>query len=368
MTSSLLYLVWLTCNTSFSPSVKKLLERFTPEELYRFDRDDYLSLGMSEKSSEQLSDKSLVRAEKIINICQWRDITPIPFTDPLYPECIRGKSDMPVILYAKGDVGVLNRGFRIGFVGTRNTTPNGQQFAYRTALELLENDALIISGGASGIDSVGLITALECKKPSVAVLGCDIDKYYPAKNYALFEHIVSNGLVLSEYPPQTNARYFPVRNRIIAGLSQRLLVLEAPEKSGALITANYASDYGVPVLAPRLDGESFEGCRSLLERGASELDGWQSVLSAEGKARLKKPKKASPRVKADKIPEIKKKSFAVYSDPVLNHVCECIRAGRDTPEKMLDGYSINAILSALTQLEIEGAVISQPGNRYILNN
>lgn len=364
MKGELLYLVWLTCNTSFSPSVKRYLEKYSAEELYRADYETLLRIGFSEKASRSLSDKRLERAERILRVCRLKNILPVTYTDEAYPRALRNNPYMPIILYMRGNPSVLDKRL-VGFVGTRKTTPVGESFSTRLAEELIDCGAVLVTGSALGVDSVALTSAFYKQKPAVSVLGCDIDRYYPSKNYALLEHTARLGLVISEYPPETNARFFPTRNRIIAGLSSALAVCEAPLDSGALITAEFASDYGVPIFAPYVDGDSFAGCRALVDRGAFELIEASALLSASKPTPLKtaekKPRKKREAVEKITVEENKKQ----YSDPLLSYIVGCILEGRDTPDKMASSeYPVHKLLAALTQLELEGDVESLPGNRY----
>ena len=348
------YLVWLTTRLNFSTSVNRYLEKFTAEQIWWMSSDDLSKNGMP----DSLGDKSLARAERIIKICAAKGIKIIPC-----PQALNGIKGMPALLYVKGDIDTLKDGLRVGIVGTRRTTEQGRRLTSRLSNALVDEGCVIISGGAAGIDTVALVSAVNSGKRCVAVLGCDIDNYYPAENYSLFTLISEHGVIISEYPPETNARYFPARNRIIAALSERLVVTEAPEKSGALITAQYASDYGVPVFSCSPSGDSFKGSRELIERGAYTFSDTDSIIKNSKAVKLSCVKKDK------KIPsgEIKneKSSVKKYGIPIYDHIISCITSGKDTTTAMLDGgYPIQEILQTLTVLEIEGAIISLPGDRY----
>ena len=352
------YLVWITCKLNFSPKTRKYLEKFSPEQIWRMNRETLEENGLP----ASLEDKSLERAERILKICEAKNIKLIAYNSAEYPECLKRHDGMPALLYVKGDINTLNDGLRVGIVGTRKSSIQGNSRTDYLAENLAREGAVIISGGASGIDSAALKAAVHLNCRTVAVLGCDIDKYYPAENFSLFTIIASNGLVMSEYPPETNARFFPARNRIIASLSERLIVGEAPEKSGALITAQYASDYGVPVFACVSEGESFGGCRELVSRGAYEVEGYRQVIKTSKAVKLSPKKRVSKQTKAEVI---KKTSVDKFGIPIYDHIIECIRSGRDTTSGMLDGkFPVREILQTLTILEIKGAIVSLPGDRY----
>ncbi len=348
------YLIWLTCKLGFSSSANKYLEKFTAEEIYRMNWDTLVDNGLP----DSLASKSLERAERIMKICEAKGIEIMPC-----PEILRKFKNMPAVIYAKGDIDTLKDGLRVGIVGTRKASEQGRVLTGRLAGALASENCVIISGGAAGIDTVALATAVRLGKRCVAVLGCDIDCYYPAENYSLLTLIAEHGAVISEYPPETNARYFPSRNRILATLCERVVVTEAPEKSGALITAQYASDYGIPVFSCSPSGESFKGSRELIERGAYTFSDAKSIMENSRAVRLApvtKDKKAEPEKNENEKSSVKK-----YGIPIYDHIIDCILSGRDTTSSMLDGeYPIQKILQTLTALELEGVIVSLPGDRY----
>lgn len=348
------YLIWLTCQLKFSSSINKYLEKFTAEEIYRMDLDALAENDMP----ETLAEKSLLRAERIIKICEAKRIKIMTC-----PEVLKDIDGMPAVIYVKGDIDTLNDGLRVGIVGTRKATDQGKSLTSRLSRALVDEGCVIISGGAAGIDTSALVSAVRERKRCVAVLGCDIDQYYPAENYSLFTLIAEHGAVISEYPPETGARYFPVRNRIIAALSERLVVTEAPEKSGALITAQYASDYKIPVFSCSPSGDSFEGSRELIGRGAYVFSDADSIIKTSKAVKLTPVKK--DKKEHSKENEKEKSSVKKYGIPIYDHIIDCITSGRDTTSAMLDGkYPIQKILQTLTILELEGTIISLPGDRY----
>ena len=167
--------------------------------------------------------------------------------DPRYPQKLSELDDAPPLLYVKGNTALLNHRPAVAVVGTRNATIIGRKLTSKISFELTENDVLIVSGMARGIDAAahkGAMYAKERRGPTIAVLGTGIDRIYPPENEELYHQIGEQGLLVSEYPMGTIAQSgnFPRRNRIVAALSEAVLVAEATGKSGSLITARMAAD------------------------------------------------------------------------------------------------------------------------------
>jgi DNA processing protein len=211
-----------------------------------------------------------------------------PFLTPAdaqYPAQLREIADPPPVLYYRGALGPWEPA--VAIVGTRRASEYGQRWAKKLGFELGRSGFTVISGLAAGIDGVAHRATLEAQGRTVAVLGCGVDIAYPYQHQRLYRSIIAQGgTVLSEYPPGTppKAGYFPHRNRIVAGLSKATLVLEAPERSGALITAYLAADYGrdVYVLPGSLDMEHSLGCLQLVDRGAHLILNTEQLLKDLG--------------------------------------------------------------------------------------
>ncbi len=362
--SEALYWVWLTSTLKFySASVKKVLCKFTPELAYRADRDALLQAGIDEKTADRLSDKSLDRAREIIADCEKKGIRTVCFGDPDYPMSLGRLRDIPYVLYVRGDISCIGGRRTAAFIGTRKMTGRGSERGTEVASELVASGTVLVSGIAAGIDTVAARVSLDNNAPTVAVLGVDIDKYYPAENERLIDRVAEHGAVISEYPPRTGARFFATRNRIIVGLSDSVYVIEADEKSGALIGAKEALKMKMPVYALGLDGDSFAGCRQLISLGANPIDGGKA--SDEEK---KVPKKTEPKPKKT---EEKKEEFSIPEsitgakrellEKIISHDGPC-------PERELFGepYSVAQVLCALTELELSGYITALPGCKYCL--
>jgi len=204
---------------------------------------------------------------------------------PNYPRLLCELPDPPPILFVRGTLDEPDR-FGIGVVGSRRATPYGRSVTERIGRELAGHGLTVVSGGAIGIDTAAHRGALAGGGRTLAVLGCGIDIDYPRENRALFEEIAAHGALISEYalgtPPE--AWRFPARNRIISGLSQGTLVVEAPRASGALITARFAAEQGRPVMAVpgNIDRESSFGANQLIKDGAIPVTETNDILRALG--------------------------------------------------------------------------------------
>ena len=196
----------------------------------------------------------------------------LKFADKEYPQLLKQIYNYPQKLFYRGDLKVLEKP-SIAIVGTRRPTEYGEYMAEKIVKELSILDVNIVSGLAKGIDTIAHETALECGLSTVAILGSGIENIYPPANIELAKAIEENGLVMSEFEGDIEPAsfHFPMRNRIISGLSLATIVIEAPEKSGALITAKYALDQGreIFVIPGDIEREQSLGALRLLQRGAA---------------------------------------------------------------------------------------------------
>ncbi len=321
--------------------------------------------------------------------------------DPDYPRLLLQIPSPPPLLYYRGTIDrEENPGNRpvIGIVGTRSPSDYGKRWTRRIATVLTKCGFTIVSGMAKGIDTEAHHACLAAGGRTLAVLGTGVDVVYPAENRALYQQILSQGLVLSEYPRGTtpNARHFPQRNRIIAGLSRALLVMEAPERSGALITAHQANEFcrDVYVLPGRIDDYNSQGCLKLLKNGAEMILSEAELLSMLG---AMPPLDLSPHLSPDLslcsdsgIRNIQKSDSASLSvreratplntptppappinlEPQLKQVFQVIPKEAIAFDLIVEQAGMNAgeVSSALLQLELLGLVSQLPGfGRYQRN-
>ena len=270
-----LFWIWLAeafgyANSSFRDLI--YLYR-SPYELFRMEPEELDQLDIPERLKERLSDKDLSHASSIEATCREKGIGILPYGHFEYPSTLREIHAPPVVLYYLGELPDFNNRLCVGMVGTRRMSAYGMQTAYKLSYELSAARVIVISGLATGIDGVCAAAALRGKGGTVAVLGCGVDVVYPPHHKKLYDAIVQDGVILSEYPPGTQPRgyHFPVRNRIISGIAQGTVVVEAGLGSGSLITAREAIMQGRDIFAvpANVGCRGSEGTNGLLRDGAT---------------------------------------------------------------------------------------------------
>ena len=415
----LVHWIWLAHRHGVSDRMKAaLLQHFSdPEDIFYADCFDGVE-GLSESALESLMDKSLASSEEILEKCMRKDLRILTFQDAAYPRRLKNIPDPPVVLYYKGKLPDWDGIPVIGVVGTRRASAYGLTAAKRMGYQISKCGGIVVSGMASGIDGVAMKGALSADGTVVGVLGCGADVVYPLSNRGLFADTERYGCILSEFPPETPPykQNFPKRNRIISGLSCGVLVVEAPEKSGSLITARQALDQGrdVFVIPGNIDVASFAGNFGLLRDGGVPVrSGWDILseyealypgkvypetrgsrltvsqeeveqLTPEGVEKecrvAQKPR--FPRKKEPSKGKIDKKVIdngadAPYSDlnkaqPVLNPEEQSIVSALGRESRLIDdviagtGLPAHKVLAALTALQIRGIVKKHPGNHVSL--
>ena len=282
------YWLWYAQKNITSYQKRMLLEHFRdPEELYDAQEKTLQRIeGVTAEICEALMDKDLSQARLLMRHCARAHIQVLTFTDERYPERLRSLHDAPVVLYYQGMLPDWNNIPVIGIVGTRQSTSYGNKLAADMSAQIAACGGMVISGGAKGIDTIALESAMAAGGTTVAVLAGGLDKYYPASNTPLFRRMCNTGCLITEYPPDTpsNSWHFPIRNRIISGISNGLLVVEAPAKSGALITARHAMEQGRDVFSVpgSVTMPTCEGTNALLQEGArAVLSGWDVMKEYE---------------------------------------------------------------------------------------
>lgn len=282
--SNALKWIWLSekCGQGSSEALT-LVEKFASiDEIYDADYDKYSELGISEHLAEKLCDKGLDNAKRIINYCQSANVGLLTYDGYDYPASLRSLKNPPVVLYYAGTLPNFNRSLCISIVGTRKMSEYGMRAAYKIAYEVASAGAIVVSGMALGIDGIASCAAIAAKGKTVAVLGCGIDVVYPREHEKLEAIIKQNGAVITEYPPSTEPRgsNFPMRNRIISGLSQGTVVVDADKGSGALITAKNAILQGKDVYAvpANIDADNSSGTNMLIRDGAQAVMSGNDII------------------------------------------------------------------------------------------
>ena len=272
--AALKYWIWLSAVPGLTNRSRlQLLAHFSsPEDVYYADMEEALAAGLSREQASRLSDRSLERAEAILADCARKELFVLTMDDAAYPARLRNIFDPPILLYGRGAMPLFDEEAAVAVVGTRAATPYGIHSAEELSYQMARSGALVVSGMAKGIDAAAHRGALRAGGFTAAILGCGVDVAYPESNRRLYEDIAATGVLLSEYAPGSTPEswHFPARNRIISGLSIATLVVEAPERSGALITARTALDQGRDVFAVpgAIDAPGSRGCNQLIRSGA----------------------------------------------------------------------------------------------------
>lgn len=281
----------------------------------------------------------------------------ISINDRHYPNLLREITDPPVGLYIKGEL-PENGSMMVSVIGARRCTEYGRNMAFKLSKDLAKEGIVIVSGMARGIDSMGHRGAIEAKGKTIAVLGFGHKNCYPAENRSLMEEIQKDGCLISEYPPDTEAtKYnFPQRNRIIAGISQGLIVVEAGKKSGTLITVDFALDDGrtVMTLPANITSKASEGTNELIKQGCPIVTCAEDVLFEIGAEQKKKQQQNEEKLEFNLSDEEK----------MVYELIGCEGVTLDYITKMLK-MPIQDIQYILTMLELQAAIQKQPGDKYI---
>jgi len=283
--SALKYWLWLATRSGIGiVRAKELIEHFgSPENIFLAKHADYLEIG-NLKSADimQLMNKELDEASRIQSSCAEAGVQVISLHDSNYPERLRNIYDPPLVLYIKGNFPFIDDECVVGVVGSRTCTPYGISTAENVGYELAQNNIIVATGLARGIDTAAVRGALRGGYHVVGVIGTGVDIVFPAENKDVFNDVIAAGAIVSEYPPGTPAhkQHFPARNRIISGLSLGVAVIEAPKKSGALITASRALEQNRDVFAlpGNVDALACQGSNALLREGAIPFMTAQDII------------------------------------------------------------------------------------------
>ncbi len=263
---------------------RRLIQHFgLPEQVWKATPDELAEIeGFSRPMAERIvQERSKIDLERTWEDVLKRGCSVITWEDADYPLLLQEIYDPPPILYFSGDIKVIN-GYCLAIVGSRRHSIYGKEIAYKFASKLSNYGLSIVSGMARGIDTWAHKGVLDAGGKTAAVLGCGLDICYPPENRSVMEKIQVSGIVISEFPPgsQPLPQNFPRRNRIISGLSQGTIVIEAGEKSGALITTDFALEQGREVFAVpgSIASPYSKGCHKLLKEGAKLVEKVEDIL------------------------------------------------------------------------------------------
>ena len=335
--------------------------------IYAFDEKVELAWSASQSELEKKLEQKVVDLviearrdydpDKEVEKLQKLDIGYITMYDKAYPPLLLETPDCPVVLYLKGDVSCLKLA-NIGVVGSRKYSNYGKVMAEKFSKDCVKSGLAVGSGLALGIDAIAHRAALDAGGITIGVLGCGLDQIYPISNVNLAREIIqNNGAIISEFPPGTPPykQNFPLRNRIIAGLSVGVLVIEAAEKSGALITAYEAVDYNreVFVIPGDINRETSKGSNTLIQSGAKLVTCIDDIL-----IELKMESKKSEQRAIEILPETPEETI----------VFDILKGGESNGDVLVEKSKLNIMVlnTTLTMMEMKGIIVNIGGGRYKL--
>ena len=353
---------------------RKLVEHFgSAEAVFRASLTELEGSGIQAVTAQSIATgKSAELAREEIARAASAEVSILSLDDPSYPPRLKEIYDPPLILYVRGNAEILSKP-GIAMVGTRHPTPYGSGMAERLGCDLATQGLVIISGMARGVDTAAHRGAISAKGKTVAVFGTGVDVIYPKENSRLAEQILAlGGALISEFPVSTFAapQNFPIRNRIISGMSLGVLVVEAAEYSGTRITARCALEQNRDVFAVpgNVTNKNSWGPNTLIKQGAKLVATWEDVwedLPTEVRLALTPP--AFPESSAassaslfpdDGLPPHEKRILSLLKADESTHIDEIV-------EKLESEMSSSEIFAALFELELTGKVRQMPGKNFV---
>ena len=414
--SEIKYWLWLSSVSGIRPRIKTLLlgHYGGPREVYFAPRGEYASLGGIEAAEcRALEDKDLDAVMRVIDRCAGKNIGMVTLQDAAYPRRLAGIYDPPAVLFFRGRLPAVDEEAAVAIVGTRKATPYGVKMATRLGYEISKCGGIVVSGLTAGIDAAGARGALLAGGSCIGVLGSAIDDEYGG---SLARDVEAVGAIVSEYPPgaQTLASNFRARNRVTAGLSVAAVVVEAPQKSGALLFADEAAEQGKEIYSVPANADSVVGAGSnaLLKEGARPVTcGWDVLCEFAGRfpERLRDPGTRKPVMPEDQEQDVSARGgpekeengretgegFAKLREPARKKVIDKqndvsyidLKKQLETLTQtqlgiisVMDGSNMHVddiieltglpaatVLAELTMLQITGFVTQSGGKRFTLN-
>jgi len=336
--------------------LRALLDAFGDLQIaWHASKQDLQAVGLSTKLVENIIKlRTDISLDKVWEDIQAQGVKVLTWQDDDYPSRLAECDNAPPVLYLRGDF-LPRDEWAVAIVGTRRVAAYGRQVTEKISRSVASSGATVVSGLARGVDAIAHRSAIDAGGRTLAVLGCGVDRIYPPEHRQLYEQVIANGSLISEYPLGTppDARNFPPRNRIISGLSLATVVVEAGEKSGALITANFALEQGrdvfaVPgsVLSPQSKGPNL-----LIQRGAHPLLDAKEILEILELTLISEHREARVILPSDAT---EAQLYSILTHEPL-HVDE-IRAQTDLP--------IEKVTATLSMMELKGMVRQVSGMRY----
>jgi DNA processing protein len=360
---------------------KRLLDRFrSPQAIFRASRTELEGAGVSGAVAQSIAsgcvfEDAATQREKV----QESGAVLVTIGDPRYPAPLREIYDPPILLFARGRLELMQT-IMLGVVGTRRPTPYGLAVAERLAGDLARAGLTIVSGMARGIDTAGHKGALAAGGNTVAVLGCGVDVVYPSENRKLATEMVAKGLLVSEFPMGSIAfpQNFPIRNRIISGMSAGVLVVEGAQYSGSAITAKLAMDQGREVFAVpgNITSKLSWGPNLLIKQGAKLIQDWNDVvaeLPAESRRHLIEV--GRQRILGEGVATSGNQAASLVDGlgpefgPVARRTLEALKVDAavhlDDLLEIVQDTSTSELIAALFELEMLGLVKQLPGKNFV---
>ena len=350
---------------------KSLLERFkTPKAILEASLDDIAEVeNVGREVAERIVEgRKRIDLDRQIKLIEKNNVTLIPLDSELYPASLKSIFDPPLVLFVKGEI-LPQDYFSIAIVGTRLASFYGRAMSEKLSSQLAEKGFTIVSGGARGIDTFSHQAALRAKGRTLAVLGCGLDIAYPPENKKLFEEIAKKGAIISEFPlsMRPDKGNFPMRNRIISGLSLGVVVIEAPHKSGALITVTHANEQGREVFSVPGHADSFvsKGTNQLLREGAKLVENADDIIEELEpilKSKIKEFKTNQPEPTQEKqIPLIKPELTEEEA-----RLFDLLSLGAlDLDDIIVKSQSsVSAVSAVLMMLQLKKLVKQLPGKQF----
>ncbi len=349
---------WICANLAGlgSARVKKLLGAYgSIDKIFQIGLSELQKAGVPQNTARKIEQWQRLPWKEEIELCRKEDVRIITMEDTEYPVLLKEIYDPPYMLYVKGNIPRTDK--MLAIVGTRNPSLYGIRMAEKLAMELAYYGFVIVSGLARGIDTAAHRGALKAKGPTVGVLGSGFNNFYPLENLKISEDIKKIGAVITEFnfSARPESVHFPIRNRIVSGMSKGVLVIEAGQKSGALITASWAAEQGREVFAlpGQVDNVFSKGVNRLLKEGAMLVENIQDILDAFNLEMKKIP--CMTEQKEVVLSENERKIMEITSQKNI-HVEEIIA---------LTGLSPTEISNSLFSLVMKGLLVELPGKIYV---